>query len=117
MLSCGAIFVQDIARPQIARRTATKLRKFKWKVLDHPLYNPDLVTSDYHLFLHMKTWFDSKHFDDDEELKTSAVCWLRPQAAEFYDCEISKLVRRYYRCLNEVGNLAYVEKYTRKCTF
>ncbi|KAJ4435558.1 hypothetical protein ANN_18174 [Periplaneta americana] len=55
--------------------------------------------SDYHIFMHMKTWLDSKRFDDDEELKTSVVGWLQSQAAKFYDCGISKLVKRY-KCLN-----------------
>ncbi|KAJ4433803.1 hypothetical protein ANN_16115 [Periplaneta americana] len=54
------------------------------------------------------TWLGSKRFDDDEELKTSVVSWLQSQAAEFYDCGISKLVRRYDKCLNVTGN--YVEK-------
>ncbi|KAJ4438177.1 hypothetical protein ANN_14116 [Periplaneta americana] len=48
----------------------------------------------------MKTWLGSKRFDDDEELKTSVVGWLQSQAAEFYDCAISKLVKRYDKCLN-----------------
>ncbi|KAJ4435500.1 hypothetical protein ANN_18116 [Periplaneta americana] len=63
---------------------------------------------DYHLFMHMKTWLGSKRFDDDEELKTSVVDRLQSQAAEFYDCGISKLVKRYDKCLNVTGN--YVEK-------
>ncbi|KAJ4446857.1 hypothetical protein ANN_13557 [Periplaneta americana] len=55
MLNPGAIFLHDNARPHTARRTATKLQEFNWKVLDHPPYSPDLVPSDYHLFMHMKT--------------------------------------------------------------
>ncbi|KAJ4436055.1 hypothetical protein ANN_18682 [Periplaneta americana] len=47
-------------------------------------------------------------FDDDKELKTSVVGWLQSQAAEFYDCGISKLIKRYDKCLNVTGN--YVEK-------
>ncbi|KAJ4439139.1 hypothetical protein ANN_15096 [Periplaneta americana] len=108
MLNPGVIFLHDNTRPHTACRTATKLQEFNWKVLDHPPCSPDFAPSDYHLFMHMKTWLGSKRLDDDEELKTSVVGWLQSQAAEFYDCGISKLVKRYDKCLNVTGN--YVEK-------
>ncbi|KAJ4438176.1 hypothetical protein ANN_14115 [Periplaneta americana] len=73
MLNPGVIFLHDNARPHTARRTATKLQEFNWKVLDHPPCSPDFAPSDYHLFMHMKTWLGSKRFDDDEELKTSVL--------------------------------------------
>ncbi|KAJ4446369.1 hypothetical protein ANN_13065 [Periplaneta americana] len=95
-------------KPTKSCRTATKVQEFNWEVLDHPTFSPDLVSSDYHLFMHMKTWLGSKHFDDDEELKTSVVGWLQSQAAEFYNCGISKFVKRYDKCLNVTRN--YVEK-------
>ncbi|KAJ4434372.1 hypothetical protein ANN_22932 [Periplaneta americana] len=95
MLNSGVIFLHDNARPHTARRTATKLQEFNWEVLDHPPYSPDLAPSDYHLFMYIKTWLGSKRFDDDEELKTGIVGWLQSQAAELYDCGISKLVKRY----------------------
>ncbi|KAJ4447439.1 hypothetical protein ANN_09446 [Periplaneta americana] len=76
------------------------MQDFNWEVLDQPPYSPDLAPSNYHLFMHIKTWLGSKHFDDDEELKTSVVGWLQSQAAEFYDRGTSKLVKRYDKCLN-----------------
>jgi len=42
------------------------LEKFKWEILDHPLYNPDLAPSHFHLFLHLKKHLAWKKFDDDE---------------------------------------------------
>ena len=56
----------------------------------------------------MKKWLGSKRFGEDKELKTSVVGWLQSQAADFYDCGISKLVKRYDKCLNVAGG--YVEK-------
>ncbi|KAG8286235.1 hypothetical protein J6590_065139 [Homalodisca vitripennis] len=29
--------------------------QFRWEPFDHPPYNPDLASSDYHLFLHIKS--------------------------------------------------------------
>jgi hypothetical protein len=34
--------------------TTGLLEKFKWDVLDHPPYSPDLAPSDFHLLLHLK---------------------------------------------------------------
>ncbi|KAJ4435147.1 hypothetical protein ANN_23723 [Periplaneta americana] len=123
MLSSGVIFLHDNARPHTARHIATKLQEFNWEVLDHRPYSPDLAHSDYHLFMHMKTWLSTKRFDDDEELKTSVVSWLQSQAAEFYDCGISKLVKRYDKCLNKLNipqkhpKLAWVSHGSRKPRF
>ena len=83
MLSSGVIFLNVNARPHTVRRTVTKLREFKWEVLDHPSCIPDLAPSDYHLFMHMKIWLGSKRFGDDEELKISVAAWLRSQEGEF----------------------------------
>jgi len=75
--------------------------------MDHPLYSPALVPSDYHLFLHLKELLGSKRFDDDD-LKDAVQKWLTSQAAAFYEESIQKLVLHYDKCLNNGGE--YVEK-------
>ena len=42
--------------------------KFKWDILDHPPYSPDLAPSDFHLFLHLKKYLAGEKFDDDDEV-------------------------------------------------
>jgi hypothetical protein len=42
--------------------------QFKWYILDHPPYSPDIVSSDFHLFLHLKKHLTGKKFDDDDEV-------------------------------------------------
>ena len=76
--------------------------------MDHPPYSPDLATSDFHLFLHIKKFLDGKRFDDDDDLKDAVQQWLTSQAAAFYEEGIQKLVPRYNKCLNSSGK--YVEK-------
>ncbi|QQP57716.1 Putative DD34D transposase, partial [Caligus rogercresseyi] len=44
-------FHQDNARPHTLSITRQKLRKLGWVVLSHPPYSPDIVPSDYQLFL------------------------------------------------------------------
>ena len=69
---------------------------------------PDLAPSDYHLFLHLKKHLGGQRLQDDNEVKTFVIQWLRSQAAEFYEEGIQKLVPRYDKCLNIHEN--YVEK-------
>jgi hypothetical protein len=68
--------------------TTVLLEKFKWDVLDHPLYSPDLMSSDFHLFLRLKKHLSVKKFDDDNEVQEEVVTWLKGQAADVYDLGI-----------------------------
>ena len=85
----------------------TLLEKVKWDILDHPPYSPDLVPSNFHLFLHLKKHLAGKKFDDDEVQEEVMMCF-KGQAADFYDSGIQKLVPRLYKCLDNASN--YVEK-------
>jgi histone-lysine N-methyltransferase SETMAR len=59
---------------------------------DHPSYSPDLVPSDFHVFLHLKTFLGGRQFHDDSEVKEAINMWFALQAASFYDAGIQKLV-------------------------
>lgn len=108
MLTKGIVLLHDNARPHTAGQTRDLLDSFGWEVLDHPPYSPDLAPSDYHLFLHLKRHLSGNHYNDDDDVKTAVNSWLSEQAASFYEEGILKLVKRYDKCLNKLGN--YVEK-------
>ncbi|GFV57908.1 histone-lysine N-methyltransferase SETMAR [Trichonephila clavipes] len=97
--SKGVVFLHHNARPHTANVTKTLLRGFGWDVFDHPPYSPDLAPSDFHLFLHLKSFLAGKHFNNDKELKENVSNWLKTQAATFYEEGIEKLVPRYDTCL------------------
>ncbi|GFW89030.1 mariner Mos1 transposase [Trichonephila clavipes] len=107
-LSKGVVFRQDNTRPHTAKVTKTLLRGFGWDVFDHPPYSPDLAPSYFHLFLHLKSFLASKHFNNDKELKENVSNWLKTQAETFYEEGIEKLVPRYDTCLQNFGS--YVER-------
>ncbi|GFW39976.1 histone-lysine N-methyltransferase SETMAR [Trichonephila clavipes] len=71
-------------------------------------YSPDLTPSDFHLFLHLKSFLAGKHFNNDKELKENVSNWLKTQAATFYEEGIEKLAPRYDTCLQNFGS--YVER-------
>ncbi|CAI6367306.1 unnamed protein product [Macrosiphum euphorbiae] len=81
---------------------------FAWEQFSHPPYSPDLAPSDFHLFLHMKSFMGGQNFNEDDEVKKAISAWLQSQASSFYDEGIQKLVPRYDKWLNNGGN--YVEK-------
>ena len=56
MLTKGVVLLHDDARPHTAARTNASIKLFNWEIFDRPPYSPDLVPSDYHLFIKMKVW-------------------------------------------------------------
>ncbi|GFV93809.1 mariner Mos1 transposase [Trichonephila clavipes] len=105
MLSAGVVLLHDNARPHTENRTQDLITSFGWEQLDHPPYNPDLASNDYHLFMHLKKHLVGQCHSHDDEVKTTVKQWLFNQAASFFDYGIKKLVPR---CLN--SNRNYVEK-------
>ena len=100
MLSRGMCLLQDKARPHSAHVTTALLEKFKWDILDHPPYSPDLAPSDCHLFLHPKKHLAGKKFDDDDdETQEEVMTWFKEQAADFCDSGIQQLLPRLNKCL------------------
>ncbi|GBO14010.1 hypothetical protein AVEN_150419-1 [Araneus ventricosus] len=60
-----------------------------------------------HFCCHQKTFLLGSRLDNDEDVKTTANYWLF--SAEFYEEGIQKVVIRYDKYLNRLGN--YVEKW------
>ena len=79
------------------------MEKFKWDILDHPPYSPDLAPSDFHLFLHLKKHPAGKKFHDDDEVQEEVMTWFKGLAADFFDSGIQKLVPRLNKCLDNAG--------------
>jgi hypothetical protein len=74
------------------------------------LNSPDLTPNDYHL----KNWWRSQRFNNNEELTEDVKTWLRSQAADFFDTGMQKLIPRYDKCLSSGGYCVEKElKYVR----
>jgi hypothetical protein len=52
------------------------LFQFKWDILEHAPYSPDLAPGVFHLFLHPKKHLDKKNFDDDDEVQEEIMTWF-----------------------------------------
>jgi hypothetical protein len=54
MLSWGFVMLHDNAHPHTAATIQDLVTTFGWEQFDHPPYSPDLLPSDFHVFLHLK---------------------------------------------------------------
>ncbi|GFV05067.1 histone-lysine N-methyltransferase SETMAR [Trichonephila clavipes] len=74
MLTNGVRLLHDNARLHTALVTKALLKEFKWEVLGHPPYSPDLAPSDFHLFRNIKSHLGGKSFHDNDEIKDVEMC-------------------------------------------
>jgi hypothetical protein len=107
MLSWDVVMLHDNAHPHTAAQMQDIIVTFGWDQFDHPPYSPDLVPSDFHVFVHLKTLLGGQWFHNNE-IKEAVNTWFASRATSFYDAGIQKLVPRYNKCLNNGG--IYVEK-------
>lgn len=73
-----------------------QLRKTKVyeQLLEHTLYSPELMPSDYHLFQYQKSFLSDQRFNNNEEVETAAKVGLSSHAAAYFEEELQKLVGR-----------------------
>jgi hypothetical protein len=84
------------------------LEHFCWELSDHPLYSPDLVLSNDHLFTYLMNWLGSQCFNNNEKLMDGVKTWLSSQVTDFFDIGIQKLIPHCDKCLSSGSD--YVEK-------
>jgi histone-lysine N-methyltransferase SETMAR len=61
--------------------TQNLITAFGWEQFDHSPYSPDLAPSDFHLFLHLKSFLAGWQFHDDNEVKEATTTCFASQAA------------------------------------
>lgn len=104
----GILFHHDNAPAHSARVAKEVLREFRWEVLPHPPYSPDLAPSDFFLFPKLKEMLKGTHFSDVEEAKNTANTWLQTRPSTFFRDSLRSWKHRLEKCLDLNGN--YVEK-------
>jgi hypothetical protein len=86
MLTSSVVILHGNARPRTAVPTRTQQEHFNWELFAHPPHIPDLAPSDCHLFVYLKNWLWSQHFNNNEESMERSS-----QAANVFDTGIQKL--------------------------
>ena len=62
------LFHQDNAPCHESMKTIVKLNELSFKLLPHPLYSPDLASSDYWFFADLKKMLRGNRFGSNEEV-------------------------------------------------
>ena len=79
-----------------------------FELLPHPLYSPDLATSDYHLFPNMKEQLRGRVFADNEETMASVLNVLNGFDTHVFKEVLKALAKRCEKCARWNGD--YVEQ-------
>jgi hypothetical protein len=63
------VMLHDNACPHTGAATQNLIATFDWEQFNRPSYSPDLVPSDFHVFLHLKTFLSGRQFHNGNEVE------------------------------------------------
>ncbi len=102
------LFHHDNAPAHTSKLCRSTLREFRWEILQHPPYSPDLAPSDFFLFPKLKEAIKGVRHKSKEAAKCAALQWLASQPAVFFRNGLERWRHRMEKCLELDGD--YVEK-------
>ncbi|KAG5313733.1 SETMR methyltransferase, partial [Acromyrmex insinuator] len=86
----------------------TKFNEFRYELLPHPAYSPDLAPCNYFLFPNLKKWFRGKRFTTREQLIAETDTYFEGLDKSYYSDGLKKLKNRWVKCIELKED--YVEK-------
>ena len=104
----GILFHHDNAPAHSSRIVRDVLREFRWELLPHLPYSPDLAPSDFFLFPKLEKHLKAVYFNDSSEANQAAKTWLTKWSADYFKNGIIGWKHRLGKCIDLAGN--YVEK-------
>ncbi|KAG5309747.1 MOS1T transposase, partial [Pseudoatta argentina] len=85
-----------------------KFNEFRYQLLPHPAYSPDLAPCDYFLFPNLKKWFGEKRFTSREQLIAEREAYFERFDKSYYLDGLKKLKNCWIKCIELKRD--YVEK-------
>ena len=76
--------------------------------LPYHIQSPDLLSSDFHMFVLMKDGLHGQHFPSDYSVIATVKHWITSTGADCYQCGMQALVHRWWKCIANSGD--YVDK-------
>lgn len=73
--------IRDKVRPHTSQQIIAKLTDLKYKLLQNP---PDLPPTDYHFFKHFELFLGNRHFENEENHKSSIVEFIDLKDQNFF---------------------------------
>ncbi|KAG5314934.1 SETMR methyltransferase, partial [Acromyrmex insinuator] len=102
------LFHQDNTRVHTCPAPITKFNEFRYELLPHLAYSPDLALCDYFLFPNLKKWFGEKRFTTREQFIAEIEAYFEGLDKSYYSDGLKKLENRWIKCIELKGD--YVEK-------
>jgi len=99
------LFLQVNAPAHRALATQKKMAYLGFQCLDHPLYSPDLVPSDYRLFHELKKKLKDRYFSSDTEVIAAVKTWLDGQLSDFFSVTFKSSSNRLRSAVSFVGSV------------
>ena len=83
--------------------TRQKLLQLGWEVLIQPLYSPDSVTSDFHLFWSLQNSLNGKNFSSLEDCKRHLEQFFAQKHKKCWEDGIMKLPEKWQKVVEQKG--------------
>ena len=107
LLESGILFHHDNAPVHTARAVTDVLAGYKWELLEHPRYSPDLAPCDFHLFPKMKEHLRGQRFETVEDIIQATKVAIKNLDKCSYVTAFKDWLQRIEKCANNGGY--YVE--------
>ena len=86
--------------------TRQKLLELGWEVLIHPMYSPDIVPLDFHLFWSLQNSLNGKNSNSPEDCKRYLEQFFAQKDKKFWKDGIVKLTENWHKVVKQ--NSEYV---------
>jgi histone-lysine N-methyltransferase SETMAR len=83
----------DNAHPHTANQTVETVNEFRFELLEHPPYSPDLGPSDFHMLGPMKEALRGRRFSSNEEVIGVVQNWLKTQPKELFSDGLTEICK------------------------
>ncbi|KFD62287.1 hypothetical protein M514_10776 [Trichuris suis] len=107
-LHLGILFHHDNAPAHSSRIVRNVLREFRWEVIPHPPYSPDVRLLDFFLFPKLKEHLKGTLFESVDDAKRAVSTWCNTQLPGFYKEGLRRWRHRLQKCVG--ADERYVEK-------
>jgi hypothetical protein len=107
LLSTGVLLQHDNAQPHTAGSPVATIQDLAFKCLPHPLYLPDLVPRDFHIFGPLKEVMGGKSFRSNKEVQQAVHEWPHSQPKDFFSRFIDVFLKHWITSMEHNGD--YVE--------
>ena len=87
--------LHDNARPHVCNPVQETVKKFRWTVIQHPPYSPDLAPTDFHLFRSLQNFLDGQEYADEAAVQSAINGFFDSLPESFFKSGIYKLVKRW----------------------